>query len=102
MKITSMLGDGSMPVPPRCWQCPLLALLRHHETIRHVRSSGPKRSSAVIVGGPSLTQSGDGVVRKPREKEYPGCSIDLQRERFDNRRPEINVACQGPLEFFGV
>jgi hypothetical protein len=30
------------------------------------------------------------------------CSVDLQRERFDDRRPESNIGCEGPPEFFGV
>ena len=29
-------------------------------------------------------------------------SVDLQPERFDDRRPESNIGCEGPPEFFGV
>src|ERR1700681_4990609 len=34
--------------------------------------------------------------------EYPvTCSVDLQPECFDDRRPEGNIGCEGPPEFFG-
>ena len=32
----------------------------------------------------------------------PQCSVDLQRQRFDDRRPESNIRCERPGEFFGV
>jgi hypothetical protein len=30
------------------------------------------------------------------------CSVDLQPERFDDRRPESNIGSEGLPEFFGV
>jgi hypothetical protein len=32
----------------------------------------------------------------------PQCSVDLQRERVDDRRPKSNIRCEGLPEFFGV
>ena len=35
--------------------------------------------------------------------EYPiRCSVDLCPERFDDWRPECDIGCEGPTEFFGV
>ena len=43
------------------------------------------------------------VVRVSEFMEYAlRHSVDLQPERFDDWRPEYNIGCEGPSEFFGV
>jgi hypothetical protein len=57
-------------------------------TVRFV-GHGPKRSSTTSSRGTEF-------------RNVLTYSVDLQPERFDDRRPESNIGCEGPTESFRV
>jgi len=77
-------------------QCPILRPLSEAEpTLRDLRTA-----PISVENDPHRTRA----HRNSPTGEFMDtqCSVDLKRERFDDRRPESNIGCEGLSEFFGV